>query len=367
MKGVATPLRVLFPLLLALSCPAWAQDAACEPFGVSAFEGVVADAHDALLSGDVERHRTVLADLQARLRCLDAAVPTTDWARFLYELAMVRFADGQPWKDVVTAALSADPSFARTYGPAEVQSFTPPAPTGAVVRPNLPGATLWVDGRLAPERFDLVGPHILQVQTATGWTSTWVEDGTLPPSWAPPPAAPAPVASTPPRVAPPSPTPSVVAERSLALRVVVGTGLSLAQGAGVSAGELSEPSTRLWLPIEAGVQLDAGAGWFRVLGSVTPLLDGQHVYTVDGALRSSRVGGGASLSGGGRFGIGTVGALVGARLPSRVVAQAVGGVQVHKSGLGLELRAGVDVTTVAAVEPAFDLLLVFAPRVWSPR
>lgn len=363
MKGVAHPLRALLPLMFALSAPAWAQDAACEPFGVTRFQGVVASAHDALLSGDVEQHHALLAMLQSRVVCLDTAIPSSEWARFLYELAMVRYADGQPWKDVVTAALAADPSFARTYGPPDVRTFTPPAPVLAVARPNLPGATLWLDGRPAPERFDLIGPHILQIQRGALWSSAWVEDGNLPPSWIPEPVVVAPVAP----VVHDTSAPVVVSDPSLALRLVVGTGLSLAQGAAISAGEAREPSTRLWLPIELGLQLDAGHGWFRVLGGVMPMLDGQHVYTVDGDLRTSRVGGGVSLAGGGRFGIGHVGALVGARLPSRMVVQAVGGVQVHRSGLGLELRAGVDVTTVTAIEPAFDLLLVFAPRVWSKR
>ena len=358
--GVAHPLRALLPLMFALSAPAWAQDATCEPFGVTEFEGVVSDAHDALLSGDVDRHHALLSTLRGRVRCLSTAVPGSEWARFLYELAMVRYADGQPWQDVVTAALYADPSFARTYGPPDVRTYTPPAGAGAFERPAIAGATFWLDGRPVPDRFDLVGPHILQIQRGSVWTSTWVDDGNLPPSWIP---ERAPTESS--QVVVDSPKPAPVTDPSLALRVVVGTGLSLAQGASISGGDKFEPATRLWLPIEAGVQLDAGHGWFRVLGSVTPLLDGQHVYTVDGELRSSKVGGGASLSGGGRIGIGHVGALVGARLPSRVVAQAVGGVQVHRSGLGLELRAGVDVTTEVAVEPAFDLLLVFAPRVWS--
>ncbi len=360
MKGVAHPLRALLPLMFALSTPAWAQDASCEPFGVTEFEGVVSDAHDALLSGDVDRHHALLSTLRGRVRCLGTAVPGTEWARFLYELAMVRYADGQPWQDVVTAALSADLSFARTYGPPDVRNYAPSTGAGAFERPLIEGATLWLDGRPVPDRFDLVGPHILQIQRGAVWSSTWVDDGNLPPSWIP---APPPV--QPPAVVIDPPTPAAVADPSLALRLVVGAGLSLAQGASISGGETFEPATRLWLPIELGVQLDAGHGWFRALGDVMPLLDGQHVYMVDGQLRSSKVGGGASVSGGGRFGIGHVGALVGARLPSRVVAQVVGGVQVHRSGLGLELRAGVDVTTVAAVEPAFDLLLVFAPRVWS--
>lgn len=362
MKGVAHPLRALLPLLFALPTPAWAQDAACASFGVPAFQGLVASAHDALLSGDVEQHHALLATLQSRVPCLDTAIPSTEWARFLYELAMVRYADGQPWKDVVTAALAADPSFARTYGPPDVRSFTPPPAALVVARPDLPGASLWLDGHPAPERFDLVGPHILQLQRGAVWSSAWVEDGNLPPSWIP-----EPVVVTPPVSVAHEPAPPPVTDPSLALRLVVGAGLSVAQGAAISAGDSREPATRLWLPIELGLQLDAGHGWFRVLGGLMPMLDGQHVYTVDGDLRTSRVGGGVSLAGGGRIGIGHVGALIGARLPSRVVAQAVGGVQLHRSGLGLELRAGVDVTTVTAVEPAFDLLLVFAPRVWSKR
>lgn len=365
-------LRALLLCALTLPAHAWAQDPGCVPFGPSGFHDVVVAAHDALLSGDVLAHQALLRDLRVRVACLDAAVSSTDLAQLLYELAMVRYADGQAWQDTVTAALRADPTFARTYGPPEIRAYPVPVPTPAHRRPELPGARLWIDGRPAPDRFDLIGPHLLQIERAGVWSSVWVDDGVLPPSWQPAPAAveaPAPVdpppVQAPPPVAPAEPVAPSPAEPSLALRVVVGAGLAVAAGPPVLVGEAQEPSARLWAPVEAGVQLDAGRGWVRVLGSVLPMLNGQHVFTVDGALRTSRVGGGASVSGGGAIGPVRVGALVGVRLPSRVVTQALGAVELHRAGLGLELRAGVDLTTASTVEPAFDLLLVFAPRVWS--
>jgi hypothetical protein len=235
----------------------------------------------------------------------------------------------------------------------------------------------WIDGGRAPDTLDLTGPHVLQRRDALRLQSALVVDGApLPAWWAPEPepvAVPGP--SPGPRRTPPpdrhvsasthpaSPS-APIADGRLVLRVHVATGVQVAFGAAFSSTDAHEPATKVIVPVEAGLELDVLKGWVRLAGELTPLVDGTWVYDRDGSPYATHLGGGVALSGGGRFGIGHIGALVGGRDPSRFVFQAVGGVQLHDSGLRIEGRAGVDLTTSMRVEPAVGVLLVFAPRVW---
>jgi hypothetical protein len=374
---------LLVALLLAGTADA---DDTCAPLDAATFRASVEAAHAALLDDDVVRHDALVGSLRARLPCLVEVVPADAWARLLYEDALVRQAIGEPWHALVAAAVSADPLLDRSLGAPEVRDYVPAPGTASVARPDDVPDRWWVDGHPAPDPIDLTGPHVLQRRDALRLQSALVVDGApLPSWWAPEPEAvavpgPSPEPRRRPTVRPtntsrgharkPAPAPSAsepVAEGRLALRVHVATGVQVAFGDAFASGGVEEPATKVIVPVEAGVELDVAKGWVRLAGEFAPLVDGTWVYDRDGSPFATHVGGGVALSGGGRFGIGHFGALVGGRDPSRFVFQAVGGVQVHDSGLRIEGRAGVDLTTSMRVEPAVGLLLVFAPRVWSHR
>jgi hypothetical protein len=361
---------------LALLGDARADDG-CVPLDAAGFRALVERAHDALLDDDVAAHDAAVDEIEERVPCLVEIVPADAWARLLYDDALVRHAAGQPWQPLVTAALAADPAVDRSLGSPDVRAFEPVPAAPAAHRPDDVPGRWWLDGRPAPDDLVLVGPHVLQRRDGFGLSSALVIDADgLPGWWAPEPApvpvprpspepreAPSPVASAPP--APAAVVDVDHGEERLVLRVHAATGVALAFGGHLVAGDVEEPGVKVVVPIEAGVELDAGRGWVRLVGHLAPLVDGTWVYDRAGTPFATRLGGGLALSGGGRFGVGYAGALVGGQDPSRLVFQALGGVQVHRSGLRVELRAGLDLTTTLRVEPAIGALLVFAPRLWG--
>ncbi|MCB9682372.1 MAG: hypothetical protein H6733_12970 [Alphaproteobacteria bacterium] len=347
--------RLVAGLAVWTAQPAWAQEAGCSPLSDDEFRALVDDAYDALLDDDADKHGRLVRALQARVPCLAGPVPSEAWARFLYHWSLVRFARGQDWQDLVTAALSVDPGLERVFGPEPVKTFTPPPSAGTHARPRLPGVDLWLDGHEAPARFDLVGPHVLQVDRDGAWTSTWVDDGALPASWSP--APPATASGT----APPTATEAP----GLAVRLHTGAGVAMSYGAVVDVGTAREPAAKVTVPVEVGVGIDAGKGWVRLAGVFTPLVNGSFVYTTPDGVRATHFGGGGDLAGGGTIGKGYVGGLVGLRDPGRALAQVVGGGELHRAGLRLEGRAGVALNTSLRIEPTVAFVVVMAPRLWS--
>lgn len=172
---------MLLPLILALvGLPVGARAACPEPLTSADFRAHVDTAQQAIDEGDVIAHGRAWRELSAGLECLQTAVPAADWARFLVGYAVVEHALGRSWQPALATALAVDPSVPLDYGPAELRTFTPPPP-GATV-PLLDGT--WLDGR--PARVvppELVGPHILQRETATGWLTVVVTDGRTPSEW----------------------------------------------------------------------------------------------------------------------------------------------------------------------------------------
>ncbi len=363
-------------LALALGAPAWAQSP-CAPLDAASFAGRADEGREAMLNDDPAAHAAMLAAVGAGVPCLTEGVDSVAWARILYQAALFRYAEDRPWEALVAAALAADPLLDRSLGPPATKSFVSPAPRGDHTVPAEVG-TVFLDGREVSAAFDLDGLHILQVRERGVWRSWWISDGRLPEALrAPPPPEPVPEPTPEPEPEPvPEPVPVPIAEAppepaerptpsAFALRVHAATGLSLAVGRQVVQTAGTEPALKLVVPIELGIGLDVGPGWVRLAGAFLPLVNGPYVYdTPEGAV-ATRIGGGLSLSGGGRIGIGTVGALIGGQDPSRLVFQVVGGVEAHKSGLGVEARAGINLRAGGGVEPAFALLLVVAPKVWK--
>ncbi len=357
-------------LALALGAPAWAQSP-CAPMDAASFSVRAEEGRDAMLNDDPAAHAAMLAAVGAGVPCLTEGVDGVAWARILYQAALFRYAEDRPWEALVAAALAADPALDRSLGPPATKEFMPPAQRGDHTVPAGVG-TVFLNGREVSGAFDLDGLHILQVRERGVWRSWWISDGRLPEALraAPPPEPepepepapePEPIAEVPPPIAPAErPAPS-----AFALRVHAATGLSLAVGKQVVQTAGTEPALKLVVPVELGIGLDVGPGWLRLAGAFLPLVNGPYVYDTSEGAVATRIGGGLSLSGGGRIGIGTVGALVGGQDPSRLVFQFVGGVEAHKSGLGVEARAGINLRAGGGVEPAFALLLVVAPKVWK--
>lgn len=356
---------------LLIGTPALAAEP-CTATDAPAVRALVEQAATALLDDDTERHDVLVGTLRSNTVCLTSVVPPEAWGELLYQMALVRYARKLPWEPLVDTALMAFPSLPRTVGPAPVRSRVPVVSAGAYATPTDPTALWYLDGRPAPARFNLDGPHILQVERGGVLSSAWVEGGALPAFWAAaPPPAPEPMPVPPEPEVEPTPAPPVASppkaepSSAIALRVHVGAGVSLAIGEAVVTTLGTEPALKVVVPVEAGARLDVGPGWLRLAGEFTPLVNGPYVYDDAGTVRATSLGGGGHVAGGGHIGVGSVGALVGLRDPGRLVVQAVGGAELHRSGVGLELRAGLQLTTELGVEPAFGLLLVVDPKVWS--
>lgn len=329
----------------------------CPVLDAAEFAQLVEDAHQAILDDDGERFERQHRAIVGRVRCLIEPVDAHVLARHLYSLALVRYADGEPWEPVLQAALRADPDLERTVGPPALRTWTPPAPTPTTALPREPGVTFFVDGvERRGTTVELVGPHVVQARAGGVWASRWVDDGALPEAWWP-------------GATPPGGDDDDEAFR-IVLRPWVGAGVAASLGPPVEADGLREPTggrLRLAVPVEFGVGVDLGDGFLRLTGALVPMVNGRWVFAQDGAVRSKVLGGGAHLAGGGRIGMGYLGARVGGQDPSRLTAQALGGVDVLDTGVHVELRAGVHYTTARDVHPAFGLTVAWSPQVWSSR
>lgn len=352
------------PLVGLLGSPwAMAQEPGCEPVDASVIAAHVDAAYTALYDDDAEGFGVQVQAVQAATPCLVEPVPAASWARLLYGMALVRYAEDRPWRPLVDAALRADPELARRFGPPDVKTYEPGPPD--LTLPEAASSGWWVDGVPVQGGVSLAGPHIVQRQVDGGWRSAWLDDAeALPEAWVPAPAAA-------PEPAPdPEPAPEVGVSRAplpVTLRLHSGTGLQVGLGQVVEGALATEPRTKLVVPLELGLHVDLGPGWLRLAGSFTPIVMGSWVYEgADGEV-ATRFGGGLELAGGGRIRVGHVGALVGGRDPSRLLFQAVGGAEVHRVGVRLEGRAGVAYTTAGTVEPAFAVMLVVAPKLWASR
>lgn len=336
-----------------------AQEAGCEPWAPEAFEGLASDAQDALLDDDADRVLRVAQSIRAQVPCLSGPVPSAPLGRLLYALSLVAYARDEAWDPLVTAALLADPSLERPYGPPVLQGYA--LPDDLVTTTWTAQGALWVDGRPVDGPVALVGPHVVQVERDGVWTSAWVEDGEVPDGLLDAPAPevlPEPVSS--------ATSPLTTSSSALSLRVHLALGAHLGAGPAVATSVGEQPAVRVSLPVEVGLALEPRGGFVRVAGSFTPQLTGPWVYEVDGVVKASRLGGGAHLAGGGRIGIGHIGALAGIHVPGRLTFQAIGGVEAVSSvGLRFEARMGLHYTTGQRVEPAADLAIVLTPRVWS--
>lgn len=120
-------------------------------------------------------------------------------------------------------------------------------------------------------------------------------------------------------------------------------------------GAIRQPSLQVALPVEAGLSLFYGPGWWRLQVEASPLLNGRYVYGDAQDPQGTALAWGGSLAVGATAGPVRIGLLVGLWLPSRVRARVVAAVPLGSTGLALEARAGINLPDRQPVEPAATL------------
>lgn len=148
-----------------------------------------------------------------------------------------------------------------------------------------------------------------------------------------------------------------------ALALHVGIGGDAIVGRPVVGEAADEPGVKIVLPVETGLTVrPARSVWVRTAVVAGPLLGGAFVYEDQYGEGVSPAALGAHLAGGYGAPQGDIGALVGVQWPGRVVARALLGGVLGRSPLRLEGRVGIDGAIGRSPEPAFSLVLSFAPR-----
>ncbi len=361
-------------LLLAASWGPAAHAAPCDdPRTPEDFKRLVDDAETAISLEDIPAHTAIWGEIKDAVRCMTAPVDNEDWARFLFGLALVRYAAEQDWEGALRTALFVDPKLARPYGPEAVRTWQPADSPPTRPPPQRLGWTFWADGRPVAGPLVMEGPHLLQWSQGDAWEGRVIEgDTALPTPWRDamidpaPPAPPAPPAAPTPAAFPP-PTPVFSDDWTLRFHGEIGFGWAMGAG-GSTADGVTEPTQKLLPTAAIGLEANVGPGWVRAAAGIQAATLGPFVYQRGDAIVSSRIGPVAHVAGGGRVGIGHFGALVGIALPSRVQFDLLGGVTVsQRTGVRLELRGGLFLRTDTVVEPHVAFAVTFVPRLVGGR
>jgi hypothetical protein len=142
----------------------------------------------------------------------------------------------------------------------------------------------------------------------------------------------------------------------------------LASGALVTLGsELrapgisTEPATKFTMPVELGLHRDLEKAWYRLALSVSPLIGGRYLYANGSDINGSPVGIGGHFAGGWiRKPLG-VGGSAGVSWPGRILTRVVLSTHLGDLPLSVEARAGLNIATERAPEPAAGIVAVFHP------
>lgn len=343
------------PLLIAWLAAAWA----CEDV-----EQQLGWATEGLIEADAAEARSALDLAEAGLGCGPVASRATLARFFLLDgaiaalegdaegttaaFAAARRIDASVWVDALGSRLKAQHAAATGTGE-----------TG-VVDVEAPGWEAHWDGVPGVFPADVpAGLHVVQVVGDDGvafgrvvWVapgeSLVVSSGLGPRAVAAPPAA----AEVPPRPGGDAPAP---------LAFAFGVGVQGAFG-GELTGErdgdaVSEPATKLTVPLDVGVVVRAGPLWLRPTVGIAPLLGGKFLYAAEAGAGASGFAALAELAAGGSAGAVDAGGLVGIAWPGRIAARALVGLPGVVGPLGPELRLGADLGTAGRVEPAASLAM----------
>jgi hypothetical protein len=260
-------------------------------------------------------------------------------------------------------------------GPERRAAYDAPLPSGVgtIVVDADPGGTTWIDGVVvSPPVVVAVGEHLVQhgaegqpryaclVSISAGQNHHVLVPAVEPsPAPAPAPAPPAPLRVAEPVViaTAPAPLPRVRPYAHLAVGADLVFGGSFDD---LFHARATDPVTAVLLPLEAGGGVDGVHWWVRAVGSVAPAVRGALPYTDEGgdpASAGTALGG--HLAAGGSIGPLDIGLSGGAVWPGRLTARFLLGFTIPGVPIELELRAGINRTAEAGLEPAAGVVLAF--------
>jgi len=133
----------------------------------------------------------------------------------------------------------------------------------------------------------------------------------------------------------------------------------------VDGSSVTEPATKVLVPLELGLALTGTPWWVRAHLGVAPVVGGGLLFLGSGEVRSASTAVMVAASGGVGLGPVDLGLLAGATVPSRTVVRAVAAAEVV-GPLAAELRVGTDLHPARGVEPGGSLHLVFRPTLAGP-
>jgi len=170
--------------LMALLMTPHVASAACSAMNTETFEKLVVQAQDAIDNDDLVAHGQVFRALQEQLPCMDAAVPSNDWAEFLIGFAMIEFVTGREWEHAMDVALTINGGTNPQYGPVEIRNYVTGVdytPEGAPLLPE--DAEVYLDGVRIRHAPTLGRLHIVQRQRGGVWETRVVQNEPFPEDW----------------------------------------------------------------------------------------------------------------------------------------------------------------------------------------
>lgn len=343
-------------LLIAWLAAAWA----CEDV-----EQQLGWATEGLIEADADEARSALDLAESGLGCGAVASPATLARFFLLDgataalggdraatqdaFAAARRIDASVWVDALGARLRE-----------QHQAATGSGETGRVDVEAVGWEVRW-DGVVATFPADVpAGLHVVQVvgdgEVAFGRV-VWLEPGEelvvssgLPPKQA---AAPQDVVEVPARPSGGEPGPVALAF-GVGVQGAFGDALSGERAGGEA---VTEPGTKLTVPIDVGVVVTAGPLFVRPALGIAPLVGGKFLYATDDGAGASGLALLGELAVGAAAGSVEAGGLVGVAWPGRIAARGLVGLPEVVGPLGPELRLGVDLGTAGRVQPAGSLAM----------
>lgn len=148
----------------------------------------------------------------------------------------------------------------------------------------------------------------------------------------------------------------------VALHTAVGADAVVGRAGENAAG--SEPAFKLLAPVETGLVVRPTAKtWVRAAVSAAPFVNGAFVYDDKFGATTTPTALGFAATGGFAAAQGDMGLLLGYQWPGRVAVRGVLAGALGRSPLRVEGRVGLNAATEGPPEPAFGVVLAFAPRV----
>lgn len=168
-----------------LSLLSLAMGAECEQaFSPAELRAVIGRAKAAIENGDPAAHVRASDELTAGVECLEAQLPSKEWADYLVTEALIKYSEKTPgWEKALKLALELVPDHP------DVQDFIlddylePPAPSGEA-KPIPKGMVVFIDGKIVTGQIPpLDGLHVVQVVENGAWKSKLLRGEPFPDHW----------------------------------------------------------------------------------------------------------------------------------------------------------------------------------------